>query len=296
MAPGKRIFLHIGAHRTGTSSVQMCLHLNRAALRGAGFDLAYPGRDDIPSGDLALSLPSPRHGRGAQGRFAARVARKLARHSPDAGRALLLSEENIPGRMIHFFSGRFYPAAEARLEALRTGFGDARAAGVLLVLRPYDGLIRSAYRKRAEDRAVEPFAEVAQQVMAMDRGWPALVRAVRSVLRPEALHVVDFAARGTSARLVQTLVPEFANLPLAEPSARVNRSATDAALEALQARYAAGEVLERAAWQAIVAQHAGAREDRGFARFTEAQIAALRARYAADLDAIAALEDVRLIR
>jgi hypothetical protein len=272
----------------------MCLHANRDVIAGAGFDCAYPGRDDSPSGDLALSLPSPRHGWTQQDKFAARVARKLKLHSPDVGRALILSEENIPGRMIHFFAGQFYPAAAARLAALRGGLGEVQIAGVLLVIRPYDALFVSAWRKRAEDRLCEPFAPSVPYLMAMEEGWPELVAHIRTHLAPARLHVVDYAARGPSEALLQRLVPEFANLPLAEPRAWVNESATDAALEVLQGRYAAGEKLDRASWQEIVRSHENDLASRGLAEFSAEQTEALQARYARDLDALHAMDGVEL--
>ncbi len=294
MGPAKQIYIHLGAHRTGTSSFQMCLHANRDVIAGAGFDCAYPGRDDIPSGDLALSLPSPRHGWTQQSKFAARVARKIKQHSPDPARGLILSEENIPGRMIHFFSGHFYPAAAARLDALRTGVGELEIAGVVLVIRPYDALFVSAWRKRAEDRLSDPFAPSVPGLVAMEQGWPDLLALIRARLAPARLHVVDYAARGTSTELLQTLVPDFANLPLVEPHQRVNESATDAALEVLQARYAKGESLDRTEWQEIVRQHQHDAEPRGLAEFPAEAAEVLRARYARDLETLRSMEGVQL--
>lgn len=295
MARFKQIYIHLGAHRTGTSSFQMCLHENRAQIGSAGYDVAYPGRDDIPSGDLALRLPGPRHGLTQQRKFATRVARKIERHSPDPLRPLILSEENIPGRMIHFFHGQFYPAADARLGALKMGVGRVEIAGALLVIRPYSDLFMSAFRKRAEDQIVDPWSEVIPHLMQMDRGWPDLVRVILDILKPGCLNVVDYSARGPSGGLLQSLVPDFANMSLVEPSHRVNLSASDAALCHLQQRYTAGEKLERSAWQEVVADFAD-REAEEFTPLNTAQAAALKKRYLRDLDTISRLEDVILTR
>jgi len=35
------VFIHAGAHRTGTSSFQLCMATNRDRLEAAGFDLSY---------------------------------------------------------------------------------------------------------------------------------------------------------------------------------------------------------------------------------------------------------------
>lgn len=290
----KQIYLHAGAHRTGTSSFQMCLAVNRAALEAAGFDLAYPGRDGIPEGQLGLRLPSLRHGRDKEAFFAAKVAGMLQDHSPDPTRGLILSEENIPGPMIHFDQARFYPAAAARAAALRSGLGPV--AHLVYVVRSYGALYVSGHRKRAEDRPVDPFAAKIPVRMRMDRGWPDLIAVMRDVIAPARLTVVEYGARGRSVDLLRLLVPGLEAVALREPEQTLNQSATDSALLALQARYQAGEVLSRAAWQAVVQEHASDTADHGFAQFSAAQSAELQRRYDADLDRLDALDGVTLIR
>ena len=265
----------------------MCLHVNRAALDAAGFDLAYPGRDGIPSGRLDLRLPSPRHGDGPHPVFVRRSKKALG----PGDRPMILSEENIAGRMFHFYSGQFYPAAEARCRALREALGGP-VARMVLVIRPYAGLYASAFRKRAEDNAVRPFREVVPRLMAMDRGWPELVAVLRDTLAPEAFEVVPFSARGASRDLLYRLVPE-AGAGWTEPEEVVNLSATDAALEALQTRYHAGDTLDRAAWKAVIAEHA-ADAGRGFAAFTDAERNTLDTRYNQDLLRIGEMDGVSL--
>lgn len=280
-------YIHAGAHRTGSSSFQMCLHVNRDALYGAGYDLAYPGRDGIPSGRLDLRLPGPRHGAGPHPVFVKRSRAALGTGT----RPTILSEENIPGRMFHFYQGRFYPAAEARCIALKQAL-DGPIARLVLVIRPYAGLYASAFRKRAEDNAVRPFRNQVPKLMAMDRGWPELVSLMRDVLEPEAFEVVPFAVRGASRDLLYRLVPE-AGAGWTEPKEVVNLSATDAALEALQARYHAGEELDRDAWKAVIAEHA-ADTGRGFAAFTDQERNTLDTLYNRDLLRISEMDGVSL--
>ncbi|MDW4497611.1 hypothetical protein R5H30_06430 [Sulfitobacter sp. D35] len=294
MAQTKPIFLHLGAHRTGSSSFQACLALNRDALAAAGFDIAYPGRDGIPGGRLRLRLPAPRHGRERDDGFAKGIAETFANISPDPSRGLILSEENIPGAMRQFRKGRFYPAAEGRLELLSRGM-PARPDSVLLVVRRYDALFRSSYRKRAEDNAVPDFATLVPAYLSMDRGWPEIVAAIRDILRPDRLVVVNYPERGTSLDLLHRLVPGLAISGLREPERPMNLSATDQALKVLQARYRIGETLGRSQWKAIIAENAGRTEDHGFAVFSEADSRKLRARHDRDLDRLAAMPGVTLV-
>lgn len=283
----KAVYIHAGAHRTGTSSFQMCLDLNRGALATAGYDTAYPGRDGIPGGNLRLKLKD-----------AGAAARVLAGHSTSPDRALIVSEENIPGRMFPFYRGRFYPAAESRLRVLRSALatlGVDRPRRMVLVLRSYDALFTSAYRKRAEDNAVAPFHEVSANFMAMDRGWPALVRAFQKIIDPQRFVVISYTKRGRSVDLLNQLVPDL-SMPLREPERALNLSATDAALEALQARYRAGETLTRAQWQAVIADHADAQAPTGFASLQDGDIALLRARYEQHLDKISQFRGITFLR
>lgn len=290
---GKAVFIHAGAHRTGSSSFQMCLNENRDVLSAAGFDLAYPGRDGVPGGRLRLRLPRPRHGAKRIPAFADGVRQHLTALSPAPERGLILSEENIPGPMRHFQEGRFFPASVNRFRALAAAL-EAPPRHLLIVVRPYAELFVSAFRKRAEDNAVQPFAELVPALLSMDRGWPDLVADFQTHLSPERLTVVPYARRGDSRGLLAQLVPDLDPAGLAEPDLAVNLSATDAALVALQARYHAGEDLKRRQWKAVIADHAGATEPLGFAAFQPDARETLDARYRTDLDRIAEMRGVTL--
>jgi hypothetical protein len=295
MMQGKPLYVHLGAHRTGTSSFQMMLSENRDLLTAAGYDLGYPGRDDVPQGDLRLKLPSPRNLAEWESRFVPLARRELLRLSTSESRALILSEENIPGRMMHFRKGQFYPAAEARLRTLAVA-AEAPVLRAVLVVRDYTGLYISGWRKRAKDNASSPFNEGRKKLLAMDRGWPELVRLVQDQLKPQELVVIDYARRGGSVGLAEMLVPELGDVPLVEPEKRLNLSATDAALLALQERYHAGETLKRAQWQEIIAAHRDDTASRGISEFTKRQNRILKGRYREHLDEIEAMEGVVLLR
>lgn len=295
MSSGKPLYVHLGAHRTGTSSFQMMLAQNRDVLAQAGYDIAYPGRDDIPQGDLRLKLPDPRNLGQWERKFLPSARAELARFASADSHAMILSEENIPGRMIHFPAGQFYPAAEMRLQTLAAA-ADAPVLRAVLVVRDYVGLFVSSWRKRAEDRHSDPFAEGRQNMVRMDRGWPDLVRLVFRYLKVQELVVIDYARRGRSVDMAGLLVPELAGVPLVEPARRMNFSATDAALIALQERYQRGETLERAAWQEIIAAHRDDKEPRGVSEFTKRQTRILEGRYAEHLDEIAAMPAVMMLR
>lgn len=293
MADEVRVYLHAGAHRTGTSSFQMCLDRNADLLRDAGYDLAYPGRDGIPGGKLKMKLPSPRHGLKKAKAFIEPARAEIDKRRQGRGR-LVLSEENIPGRMLHFTQGKFYPAREIRARILAQAL-PGPVAHLIYVVRPYDELFVSAYRKRAEDIPVEPFHEVIPGLMQVDEGWPELMAVFQAYLKPAKLTVLTYPARGSSRSLVARLLPDIAKDSLAEPDRQLNRSPTDAALEELQRRYHAGETLSKESFHEIMERHASARDTLGLAEFAAADRQKLRDRYHADLDRLRAMPGLTLV-
>jgi hypothetical protein len=259
------VYIHAGAHRTGTSSFQLCLAENRAILEGAGYCLAYPGRDGAPDGTLRLKLPRPWQKPGNEQTFVPGARAHVAKVSGGSG-ALILSEENITGSMRHLFEGRFFPANAMRCRVLKDALGAPKH--LVFVVRPYAQFLRSAYRKLAENNAVPDFDQVVPAFCQMDRGWPEIVTEMRNIFEPERLSVISYARRGTSVGLLRFLVPQAPD-GLIEPERTVNLSATDAALQALQQHHRSGERLKRPEWRSVIRSHAKNTAALGFADWPE---------------------------
>lgn len=287
----KRICLHLGAHRTGTSSFQLCLYENTPLLKEAGFDVAHPKRDGVPKGRLRLKLPRKRHGAHRVPEYAEGVRAHLAKLGPDPARGLILSEENIPGIMRNFYDGQFYPGSENRLATLAAALG-ARPEVCLFVLRSYDELYASHFRLAAIERAMPPFADLAPVFAGIEKGWPQIVTEIRDILRPERLLVLPYARRGSNTELLRAMVPDLPAGVLREARKSLNVSPTDSALEVLQRTYHAGAEYDAARAEQIMAEHRDIHEDRGFSAFSEAQRDGLRAKYEADLETIQAMDGV----
>lgn len=292
----RRLFIHAGAHRTGSSSFQFCLHVNRHLIAAAGFDAAYPGRDGVPSGTLRLRLPSPGQKPAVRARGTEAVREALARHNPDPGRPLILSEENILGRVYPFLRGAFYPAAEERLAALRNGLDGAEITRLLLVVRDYATFFPSAYRLRAETHAMPRFEEVQARYLEMDRGWPDLVTLLRDMLQPDEFVVTTYEHRGKNTDLLSQLVPDLAGEDLQDQAQRLNQQIPDAAFARLQDIYRAGRRLTARERQRIIDESADVPRASAVTSLREDVRATLEARYARDLDQIAAMQNVRLLR
>lgn len=292
----REVFIHAGAHRTGTSSLQLCMAANRERLEAEGFDMSYPSRDGVPGGTLALRLPKPRHGPDEVAAFTEKMGRIMRGQVTQGRDKLLFSDENLPGIIRLFFDGKLYPNARKRYMVMRDAFAaiDARPKRALFVVRPYAELFVSGYRKHAEDNAIAPFGEMAPAMVQFKGGWQNAVQAMRNVLGLEQVCVVEYGARGESRDLLGRLLERDPGAFI-EPERQMNISATDAAMLALQEIYASGRTLRRAEWQEIIRSHAGNDEDLGFARFCEAQRAALDARYAKDLEALGQMDGVELV-
>lgn len=290
----KRVFLHLGAHRTGTSSFQQCLYENTALLSEAGYDVAHPRRDGVPKGRLRLKLPRKRHGRHRVPAFAEGVRAHLHKLSPDPARPLILSEENIPGVMRNFYDGQFYPGSDKRLEAMAQAM-DQRPQVCLFVVRSYDELFASHFRLAAAGRAMPAFAELAPMLAGIERGWPQIVAEIRDILQPERLIVLPYERRGSSTELLRCLVPDLPAGVLREPRASLNVSPTDGALQVLQEAYHAGRDLTENEVSRIIAQHAGDTGTLGLSQFPDDLREALRGKYRSALAAMAAMEGVELL-
>lgn len=290
-----RVFIHAGAHRTGSSSFQNCLAENRAALAAAGYDLAYPSRDGAAGGTLRLARRLPRPGNLTPVEESAGLRDYFRRFFTQPGNDLILSEENLIGRIKPLLKGRFFTMAARRMRAVAAGF-DAPVEHLLLVIRSYDSFFESAYRKQAEENLVDPFADLCSTISGRSRGWAELVTEIAGNLKPQRITVLDYALRGSSVEVLSRLVPDLDPVVLREPARTLNQSATDAALIALQSKYRAGAGPDPDLIRDLIEQHAETTESRGFAEFDPGLRNRLRAEYTRDLDRIERTPGVTLLR
>ncbi len=99
-----RSILHIGAHRTGTTSLQRFLHENTGTLNSNEIEFLCPPESRTNSIPQAVALT-------------------LERRSPSPTGKLVISEENLLGTMEHNIqTGTLYPNAKSNLERLSTIF------------------------------------------------------------------------------------------------------------------------------------------------------------------------------
>lgn len=284
-----KTFVHLGAHRTGSSSFQVFLGHNRVLLKQAGFNLIYPDRDGAIGGySRRIDLPSqsiaPEKHRPYFRHFVKPMQQRFGQMQQSGCIKTILSEENILGRMGLFFRGRFYPQAGLRLDLVQHGLQQP-IDNALLVVRNYGDLYQSSAAMLAQIRERPPFEQTVQNLMEMQTGWPDLVNRLLRRGHVKKITVVPYEHRGDDANLLQLLCGE--RLARLEPAPhRPNISPSAPALEELQKRYIAGENLSIEQRENIIAEYPQGKGGNRYDPFTKIQKTTLTERYKQDLETL----------
>ena len=174
------VTLHLGAHRTGTTTFQNYMTRNTAALAAAGIVAWTPmrTRSGLFSGLIVrpeeVTWEVERRAARSKGLIAMERAR-LARHGMGQ---LVISEENLIGSVRNNLrEGVFYPLLDLRLERLATVFATQRMR-IGLSIRNYE-----AYWISAMSHAVargHPVPEPGQiaRLVGQSRRWRHLVKEI----------------------------------------------------------------------------------------------------------------------
>lgn len=275
--------LHFGAHRTGSTAAQSAMAAHLAAHPEA--DIAFAGPDDLRpvlSWTMHVMGAVPFAWRLATPLLMTMTAPRARAVVTSAATRRVISEEGFLGPMAECLLGRAgpYPRARRRLGMLRRMIGSREARPVLTV-RSYDDWFVSMYSWTVLHRPLPPVSALAAEWAARARGWPEIVEDVVSVFG--SCEVVDFAAfRRDSQAVARAILGEAAaGMP---PVTRVGASLSAKALAAVEARRAAGDAVGLEDRLELRLAFRGPPVD----PFDEETRAALRARYARDLDRIAA--------
>ncbi|GKY88342.1 hypothetical protein [Sinisalibacter aestuarii] len=280
------LFLHLGAHRTGSTAFQRTLKRNGDVLAAAG--TAYWGPEWMRGRDHLMLRDNGRFDTGAE----AAVAEDLA--ATGAAR-LIVSDENILGSMRrNLLEGGFYAGAVARLVAYCSHLG-MEPARIGLGIRDYAAYWVSAYSYLLPAKPLPDFAALKPALLAPDRGWREVIADLRGLF-PRA-EIMVWPLEAVQGRM-RALVARFADQTpqrLRGVEKRINTAPGLAAIPAVRAIRAAEPDLNGAQMRARLAEMdlAGAPAPE---LFTGAERRALAARYAEDCAALAAgFADVRYL-
>ncbi|EPX85168.1 hypothetical protein Salmuc_01124 [Salipiger mucosus DSM 16094] len=261
------VILHLGAHRTGSTTFQCYMRGADARLAGQGIGFWGPRR--TRDGLLHdLIVPSAR--RGAAQRATGRL--RLARTTSERRglQALVISDENVIGTMRACLRRRrLYPEAGPRGARLAAGLRPVRRA--VLSIRSPEYWWASALAHLLGRGVPVPEARLIDEILAPERSWRQVVAEVARALPEAELIVVPaerFAPRPDALLRIATQAQAVPMLP--PGGIRANRSPDLPALRAL--------LTELGEHPAQLPPGEGR-----WMPFTPAQAAQLRERYADDL-------------
>ena len=223
----RRVFLHVGLHKTGTTYVQQLMRANRRPLRDQG--VLYPGGEGFPSQVLAVFDLLGRRPRGAgrdtriTGAWQAMVDGVAAADPP----TVLVSDEHLS------------LAAPRQARTAVHSFPD-REVHVVVTVRDLARTLTSAWQEEVKNRGQWTFEEFAAAVRDPDRAgtspargfWlrqdaPAIVGTWAALVPVERVHVVTVPPAGSSPDvLVDRLggLIGFDPAALTEPAAWANET------------------------------------------------------------------------
>ncbi|MCX7644330.1 MAG: hypothetical protein N2Z62_03410 [Rhodobacteraceae bacterium] len=287
--------LHIGAHRTATTSLQQALGMASAELAAAGTAfwgpeaMRLPGRRDHARNlRRAAADPAAREAAEAARREVARALAGLA--GAGIGR-LLVSEENLIGTMEgNFAAAALYPNAARNLAAAADLFGGPPAE-VFLGLRDYAGWWASAYAQCVVLREMPPFD--AGRIAASARGWPEVAEEVRATFPQARLTLWRHGPGAAEAALAAMLPAPLAGRVVLH-GRRANAALSARGLRRFTARRRRAGGFDAAARRAAVAElgEAGGPPLRPFPAEAEA---ALAERFERDWARICRMPGVRVL-
>ncbi|MFT5743011.1 MAG: hypothetical protein ACI86S_001073 [Paracoccaceae bacterium] len=177
------ILLHIGAHRTGTTTFQCFLQRNQTALSEAGVALWTPER--TRNGLLSGLVRRPQDITEQIERIGARscgVMRIQIATTRAAGmRQLIISEENMIGAIRNNLRERqLYPLLSERLLRFRAAFGE-NCTRIAFGIRSYDAFWASALAFAVARGHRTPSRADLDQFVTQPRTWRKVIREISTV-------------------------------------------------------------------------------------------------------------------
>lgn len=253
-----RLVLHLGAHRTGTTSVQTYLHENRRALseKGIGYwgpaalrQGRFPGlfRAFDPAGAPEKQVQESRETIAANLEI---LHSRAANQQKNGHHSLIVSDENLLGDMqINLMRASLYPDATQRMAVVAGVFG-AHCRRITLTIRRQETYWPSLIAYRLAHGAAAPKPERLEALARQKTGWRAVIETVQRHFPEAELQVLEFD--GWAERpdlLVSQILGQDTGLPPLQALPRKNAALNRPALKALaiergdrvSARYIGGQ-------------------------------------------------------
>ena len=185
------VILHIGAHRTGTTTLQRFLNTNRGVLKSHGIAFWGPGktRSGLFTGLMRAPDKVTRDDNRRANRARGLIAIEISRLEAEGFHTLIVSEENINGGLMHCAgTGVLYPQAQVRMSRVAEAF-KPHPTRVALAVRSYERHWASVLAFCLKQGHAPPDAPALQAISLQPRRWSHLVADTARAF-PEAERVV----------------------------------------------------------------------------------------------------------
>ena len=285
-----KLLLHLGAHRTGTTALQNSLQRRPRMLRDAG--VGFWGPRAMRRGRRKAYIPgmvgASATRRAELAPVAAEFAEAFAREKAAGTATLLVSDENILGAMRDNYRGAtLYADARARLTAA-AGLLPEPPARIFLCVRDYADYAVSIHAHLATRMAVGDFDTERLQHIGKGRGWHAVVGDIRAVFPDARISLWRYAGRSAAVRgsIGVMLGPDIAE-KIGELPRGQSRSASRFALVEIATLWRDRNGRAKRDIQRLAERFRDGLPGPRLEPFSLDQLAALRARFTEDWEALA---------
>jgi hypothetical protein len=207
-----RVFLHIGTHKTATSSVQATLFHNRKALARHG--VIYPNLKIGPAHHGLISHRNSSPGISAPKDGAAAMWKTLVKDHARAGQTLLLSSEEF---------SRPPPTSRIDYEEIRSWLDEFDEVQILCCLRDQTSFLQSIYLQVARMHGIGAFGAFLRGALQTNRAtglwldYTQIYHALRQGFAPTEITFLDFAASCSSSGGISGAILGPVNTGLKQP-------------------------------------------------------------------------------
>lgn len=189
-----KVILHIGAHRTGTTTFQDYLRRNADPLKGQG--LVSWGPERTRKGLFAGIQPGPGVGRNAARHARGRIGLRLEQAARSGAKTVLISDENMMGSVRRNLRNRsLYADVGERLSRLICAF-DGNVDAVVMTVRGLDHYWASAVAYGVARGHGMPDPADLTRIAACRRTWLDVVSDVACAASGAQIRVLPFERFG----------------------------------------------------------------------------------------------------
>lgn len=186
------IILHLGAHRTATTTFQHYLRDQTEDLAAEGVTVWGPERMRGAIVPGLFRSVAGRHGRNIARRAEGRVRMFTRLAQAEGTRQLLVTDENLLGTCIqNFRAGQLYPAAGERMARLGAGMG-GQVRRIVLSIRSQDLWWASAAALIVSRGHPVPDARRCEAISRHRRGWRDVITDLACALPGAEIVVLPF--------------------------------------------------------------------------------------------------------